>query len=86
MLESLLEEHLQAFQEGRTDAISVAMSYATLGRKKEAFEYLEKAYQRHDYALISVRGLYPFRGMRDDPQFQELLKRLYTRDASRGTG
>ncbi len=78
LLEEMLAEQLESFRQGRTDAISVAMIYACQGNKQEALDYLEKAYQRHDYGLISVRGWTRFKGMGDDPQFQDLLRRIYS--------
>ncbi len=81
-LQGELEESLQQFKQGRTDALTVAMHYAALGKKREALDYLEKSYQRHDYALIGAGEFPAFRNLHDDPQFQDLLKRLYTRGAS----
>jgi tetratricopeptide (TPR) repeat protein len=77
LLEGLLQEQLEAFRQGRTDAVSVATIYAAMGRKKECLDYLEKAYQRHDYALIGVRSTWILRGLKDDPQLIELIKRVY---------
>lgn len=73
-----LDEALQDFKQGRTDAVSVAMRYAELGRKQDALEYLEKAYLRHDYELISMAQFASFRSLHDDPQFQDLLRRVYS--------
>jgi tetratricopeptide (TPR) repeat protein len=84
LLQGLLEEQLESFREGRTDAISVAMIYACQGNTRETMDYLEKAYQRHDYGLISVRGWTRFKGMGDDQQFQDLMKRIYSRSSSTG--
>ena len=85
MLEGSLQEQLEAFRQGRGNAISVAMYYAILGKKKEAMEYLEKAYQRHDYELISLRDAFAFRGMHNGPQFQALLKKVYATEQITGT-
>jgi tetratricopeptide (TPR) repeat protein len=85
MLEGSLQEQLEAFRQGRGNAISVAMYYAMLGKKKEAMEYLEKAYQRHDYELISLGDAFAFRGMHDGPQFQALLKKVYATEQITGT-
>jgi tetratricopeptide (TPR) repeat protein len=84
MLEGSLQEQLEAFRQGRSNAISVAMCYARLGRRREALEYLEKAYQRHDYELIFLRGSFPFREMHDEPQFRELLRKLYAGESKNG--
>jgi tetratricopeptide (TPR) repeat protein len=82
LLQSVLEDRLQALQQGRGDALSVASSYAVLGRNQEAMEYLAKAYERHDYMLISINGWPVFQNLRSDPEYQNLLKRIYTREDS----
>ena len=81
-MQSVLEDRLQALQQGRGDALSVASSYAVLGRNQEAMEYLAKAYERHDYMLISIKGWPVFQNLRSDPEYQNLLKRIYTREDS----
>jgi tetratricopeptide (TPR) repeat protein len=81
LLEGMLQEQLEAFRQGRTDAVSVATIYATMGRKKEALDYLEKAYQRHDYSLIGVRTTWMLRNLKDDPQLIDLLNRVYSHGA-----
>jgi tetratricopeptide (TPR) repeat protein len=83
-LEGLLMERLQEFKQGRMDAIAVASAYARLGDKKETLEYLNKAYQRHDYALIFLESWRQFSFLREEPEFQSLLLRLNpTESASR---
>lgn len=82
LLQGVLEERLQALQQGRGDALSVASIYAILGRNQEAMEYLTKAYERHDYMLIAVNGWRVFQGLHSDPGYQSILKRIYFRDTS----
>ena len=77
LLRGQLDDALEAFTQGRTEAFSVACSYAFMGKKQETMEFLEKAYQRHEYVLISVPQIVPFRFLHDDPQFQDLLHRIY---------
>jgi len=44
-------------------------------KKDKAFEYLEKGYQRHELKPFAL--LYPrLDSLRDDPRFNELLKRV----------
>jgi TolB-like protein/Flp pilus assembly protein TadD len=53
-----------------------AMSYAALGDKDAAFAELEKAYQNHDWFLQRIK-VDPFADpLRDDPRFNEMVKRL----------
>jgi tetratricopeptide (TPR) repeat protein len=57
-------------------AVHLAILYAGLGEKDQAFEWLEKAYQEHDNALTSLR-VYPFFDpLRSDPRFTQLLKKM----------
>jgi tetratricopeptide (TPR) repeat protein len=76
LLEGILAEQLQEYKQGRADAIAVARAYAMLGEKKEAVEYLNKAYQRHDYALIFLGSWKEFAVLHQEPGFQSLLARM----------
>jgi tetratricopeptide (TPR) repeat protein len=54
----------------------IAHAYAGLGQKDEALQLLEKAHEMHEldaYRFV-VRGA--FEPLRDDPRFQELLRRM----------
>jgi tetratricopeptide (TPR) repeat protein len=76
MLELLLENQQEDYREGRVGAFMIADTLAMLGRNKEALDYLDKAFQRHEYILMSV-GTWPdFRSLHDDPRFHELLQRV----------
>jgi tetratricopeptide (TPR) repeat protein len=83
VLKSELRDRLVALERGRGDALSVAVSYAVLGRNQEAMEYLKKAYERHDYMLIALESSKVFDDLRGTPEFQELVKRIHSRDSQR---
>lgn len=54
----------------------VAIMYAALGDKDNAFASLEKAYRDHDWFLQRIK-VDPFMDpLRDDPRFAEMVKRL----------
>jgi len=54
----------------------VAVTYAALGDKDNAFAELEKAYQAHDWFLQRLK-VDPFIDiLRDDPRYKNLLKRM----------
>jgi tetratricopeptide (TPR) repeat protein len=76
MLQQMLADQIQGFAQGNTKALEVAKTYSLLGQNKEALAYLEKAYQLHEYELITIVGAPAFRNLRPDPQFQDLLHRL----------
>ena len=54
----------------------VAITYAAIGDKDGAFAALEKAYKHHDWFLQRIK-VDPFMDpLRDDPRYDELVKRL----------
>ena len=54
----------------------VAATYAAIGDRDAAFAELEKAYQAHDWFLQRIK-VDPFMDpLRDDPRFDELVKRI----------
>jgi len=58
------------------DYRGVALVYAALGETDEAFEWLEKSYRKHEESLCSI-GIDPkFDSIRDDPRFNEILKKV----------
>jgi tetratricopeptide (TPR) repeat protein len=80
VLKSELDDRLLSLQRGRGDALAVAESYALLGRNQEAIAYLKKAYERHEYMLISLENWKVFNNLRSEPEFRELMKQIYSRD------
>jgi hypothetical protein len=81
-LKTELDDRLLSLQRGRGDALSVAETYALLGRNQEAIDYLKKAYERHEYMLISIDNFRLFDEMRNEPEFQQLVKRIYSGSTS----
>lgn len=57
-------------------AWQIGTLYTRAGKKDEALEWLEKAYQAHDPNMpyISVDPI--FDSLRDDPRFRDLLRRM----------
>lgn len=53
-----------------------AVAYAKLGEKDKAFEYLERAYKEHYSGMVWLKVTPELDGIRDDPRFQDLLKRV----------
>ena len=47
-----------------------------IGNKDAAFEYLEKLYQRREYSINYVQVDPRLDGLRNDPRFNELVKRV----------
>jgi tetratricopeptide (TPR) repeat protein len=76
LLQAVLARRLDDFAKGRGEAFSVAVSYANLGQTRESIEYLDRAFQRHEYVLISVRNHPAFRSFAGVAEYQDLLRRL----------
>jgi eukaryotic-like serine/threonine-protein kinase len=54
----------------------LAILYGALGDKEAAFASLEKAYAEHDLQLQFLKADPAFDPLRDDPRFQDLLRRI----------
>ncbi len=70
---SLLEEVTAA---GTASPYSIAGIHAALGEANSAFEWLEKAYSQHDLLLVSLIADPTLDGVRSDPRFAELVRRV----------
>ena len=53
-----------------------ALIHIGLGDKDQAFEYLEKAFERREDALVSLKVNPRFDSLRSDPRYDALLKRI----------
>jgi TolB-like protein len=58
------------------DYRGMALVYVALGEKDKAFEWLDKSYDMHEESLCSIRIDPKFDMIRDDPRFDELLKKV----------
>ena len=68
---------LKGFErKGMVLSYEIACAYATLGESDQAFEWLEVAYRNHVGSLILMKTDPKLDGVRDDPRFADLLKRM----------
>lgn len=68
-----IEQHVQRDGIGRYE---IAIVYAGLGEKDQAFEWLEKAYAARDKGLTYLKIDPCLDPLRSDPRFNELLRRV----------
>ncbi len=61
---------------GRMSPYSVALIYAALGRKSEALDWLDKAFQEKDTWTVWTKILVEWDSLRDEPRFKELQRNL----------
>ena len=54
----------------------VASFYTRLGQNDEAIKWLEKAYEERDFRMIMITVSYEFDGLRSDPRFRDLVRRV----------
>jgi TolB-like protein/Tfp pilus assembly protein PilF len=54
----------------------IALIYTGLGKKQEAFQWLEEAYQTHDVGLIYLKIDPCLDPLRPDPRFEDLIRRV----------
>ena len=66
----------QSSQEKLLDPENLAAFYASIGEKEKALASLEKAYREHAQALIFIRCERSYDGLRSDPRYQDLLRRI----------
>jgi TolB-like protein/Flp pilus assembly protein TadD len=48
----------------------------SLGRRDEAFQWLDKAYQEHEIQLVSLKTAWDLDPLRSDPRFEDFLRRM----------
>jgi TolB-like protein len=71
-----IEQYKQAEKQRYVQNYWIAINYAALGDKDAAFAELEKAYKHHDWFMQKIK-VDPFMDpLRDDPRFDELVKRM----------
>jgi hypothetical protein len=68
-----LEEHVRRNGVGRYE---IALVYAGLGKKKEAFKWLEESYEARDVGLLYLKVDPLLDPLRTDPHFDDLVRRV----------
>lgn len=63
-------------QQNGVGRYEIALVYAGLGEKTEAFDWLEQAYRAHDVGLVYLKVDPCLDPLRSDPRFNELIRRV----------
>jgi serine/threonine protein kinase/tetratricopeptide (TPR) repeat protein len=61
---------------GFVSPYQIAQLYADLGDKNHAFEWINTAYQEHDFLVISLRTDFTMDTLRSDPRYIELERKI----------
>jgi hypothetical protein len=72
----LPEAETHVGEENGMDAYSVAMGYFYLGENDKGFDLLERSYSRMERGLSSITIDPALDGVRTDPRYLDLVKRL----------
>ena len=72
----VLEELIHNAEHGYASAYEIAVVYTGLGEKDKALEWLNKAYEDRNFWLSSIKGDPRLDGLRSDPRFTDLLRRM----------
>jgi tetratricopeptide (TPR) repeat protein len=71
-----LNQQLRNHQHRYVDPYGIAVLYALLGDKENAFRYLDLAYSSHDDSLAYIRADYDLSSLHTDPRYSALLQRM----------
>jgi tetratricopeptide (TPR) repeat protein len=74
--EKILSSQLEKSRHEYVSPSSIAILYARLRDKENAFHYLDKAYANHDGALTNIKTEHDFDLLRADPRYADLFKRM----------
>ena len=66
---------IEAMNDYKSPALLAAV-YAALDENDKAIELLEQAYTNRDLLLRFIKVAYEYDGLRKDPRFKDLLKRM----------
>ena len=74
--EVMLKTTLEQSRKRYIPPSSIAIWYSLLGDKDHAFEWLEKAFREKDSYLLYLKVQPEFDGLRSDPRYADLLRRV----------
>jgi len=71
-----LEKLEQLYRRQPMDPAAILSAYVGMGKNDQAFAWLEKAYAQHSSGLTSLKVDPGYDPLRNDPRFQDLLRRV----------
>ena len=72
----LPEAEAHVWEENGPDAYTIARIYFYLGENDKGFDWLERSYSKREVVLLGVASEQDLSGVRTDPRYLDLLKRL----------
>ncbi|HSB07906.1 MAG TPA: winged helix-turn-helix domain-containing protein [Blastocatellia bacterium] len=83
---NLVDEFIRMRRRRYVPAYSIALVYAGLGNADEAFDWLERAIDEHSGPMATLNIDLFFTGLRQDPRFADLLRRIGLAEPSTAHG
>ena len=74
--QQVLELRMMNEQTASANSYGMARQCALMGKKELAFEFLNKAIEKRQGQLMMLNVEPPFDSLRDDPRFDELVRRV----------
>jgi len=71
-----VENYKESAKSGFVSPGLAAMACLRIGEKKCAFEWLDKGFQERDDLMVNLKVEPVFDGLREDPRFQDLVRRV----------
>jgi tetratricopeptide (TPR) repeat protein len=76
MWSDMLKAQQRLHGDGKESAFNLARTCALLGRKQEALDDLQTAFEQHEPELVSMRVDVALSSLHDEPRFREMLARV----------
>ncbi len=76
MLTEMLGVQKNLYADGKFSAHDLAWTYARLGEKQDALRYLQIGYEKHEGAMLEIRGDTAFVGLYKEKEFRKLLEEM----------
>ncbi len=73
---AMVDELKQRSAQGYVPLTSIALIYAGLGEKDQAFAWLEKGYEEHSFQMQWLNVEPRWDSLRSDPRFADLIRRI----------
>jgi hypothetical protein len=73
---AVLDELVEEFTRSRRGAFGVALVWAALGETTRALDWLDRAYEEHDFNMVFLNAFPEFDRLRASAQFQQLARRV----------
>ena len=76
LLRGMLAAQKRYYRDGKLSPAEVAVTYALLGEREEAMNYLRMAYDAHEESVIYAANIPGRNNLHGDPAYQQLLARI----------